>query len=493
LTLASFVDQTFIWVTVYLISADAYRDFRPLPFVIICIQDFGHPPPIKRRLIAKQSTIMANEFCYPAPFDARPRSLLQCYEAKSSEADFLRLAYYDRQAHKRRLLISSLLFDEDGCDDDDKNKEEGRGEKKRKRSKKKNLFLIIENGERIPIRPTQTTWYGLYIGSPNLDNPKFHKKFRRRFRLPYNCFLQLLEIVKKAETDDGDLYFRRWMSYDATGVASSPIEIMVLGALRYLGRGLTFDDIEEATCISEETHRQFFQVFITFGREVLFPEWVSAPKDRFESEEHLNEMQQAGFHGCIGSCDATHVLHERISHAQQQSHNSFKMQGTARTYNITVNHRRYILSTTSGHPCRWNDKTLQLFDKFLNGIYKGKILQDVEFQLFQRNKKGEIISVKYKGVWVMVDNGYLRRSITIPPMKSSLDVREIRWSQWMESMRKDVECTFGILKGRWRILKAGIRVHGLRKADNIWHTCCALHNWLLEHHPSYLLDDRQAQ
>jgi hypothetical protein len=62
------------------------------------------------------------------------------------------------------------------------------------------------------------------------------------------------------------------MSYDGTGVASSPIEIMLLGALQYLGRGLTFDDIKEATCISEETHCQFF-VFTFFGREVLYPKW----------------------------------------------------------------------------------------------------------------------------------------------------------------------------------------------------------------------------
>ena len=47
-------------------------------------------------------------------------------------------------------------------------------------------------------------------------------------------------------------------------------------------------------------------------------------------------------------------------------------------------------------------------------------------------------------------------------------------------MRKDVECTFGILKGRFRILKSGIRLHGVDVADNIWMIYCALHNMLLE-------------
>jgi hypothetical protein len=64
-------------------------------------------------------------------------------------------------------------------------------------------------------------------------------------------------------------------------------------------------------------------------------------------------------------------------------------------------------------------------------------------------------------------------------MKHSLDLREIRWSEWMESIRKDVECTFGILKCRWRVLKTGIRLHGFISADKVWLTCCALHNWLL--------------
>jgi hypothetical protein len=115
----------------------------------------------------------------------------------------------------------------------------------------------------------------------------------------------------------------------------------------------------------------------------------------------------------------------------------------------------------------------------MKGIDKGKILGDHIFTLLEHNN-GNVVSVQYKGVWLMVDNGYLRKATAVPPLSHSLDQRAIRWSQWLEAMRKTVECTFGILKGRWRILKAGIRVHGVEKADAIWHTCCALHNWLLE-------------
>jgi len=107
-------------------------------------------------------------------------------------------------------------------------------------------------------------------------------------------------------------------------------------------------------------------------------------------------------------------------------------------------------------------------------------MEDVSFELLERNAQGHINSVRYKGPWLIVDNGYLNWSMTVPPLKVTADAKEIRGSQWLESLRKDVECTFGILKRRWRILKTGIRLHGVEVADDIWMTCCELHNWLLE-------------
>jgi hypothetical protein len=116
----------------------------------------------------------------------------------------------------------------------------------------------------------------------------------------------------------------------------------------------------------------------------------------------------------------------------------------------------------------------------MSGIQSGKLLNDVQFELYDINDQGEIVKVQYKGAWVIVDNGYMNSPTCIPPMKAALTTEEERWSQWLESMRKDVECTFGILKKRWRILKSCVRIRGVENTDKIFRTCCALHNFLLK-------------
>jgi len=105
-----------------------------------------------------------------------------------------------------------------------------------------------------------------------------------------------------------------------------------------------------------------------------------------------------------------------------------KLNKTAQTYNIIVNHRRHILSSTGGHPSTWNDKTLVQFDSFLNDVRKGKILKDNKFELLERSKDGEIVHVAYKGLWLQVDNGYHEWSITMPPFKYVSNRNELCWA-----------------------------------------------------------------
>ncbi len=73
------------------------------------------------------------------------------------------------------------------------------------------------------------------------------------------------------------------------------------------------------------------------------------------------------------------------------------------------------------------------------------------------------------------------------PKKNATAVFEARWSKRIESVRKDVGCTFGILKSRFRILKVPMQYWAKEDRDNIMFTCCVLHNILLDHE---LLDQR---
>ena len=114
--------------------------------------------------------------------------------------------------------------------------------------------------------------------------------------------------------------------------------------------------------------------------------------------ESGNLFTAAGFNGCIGSTDTTHI--SMLSCANWATHNNLgqKLNASSRTYNVTVSHCRQILSSTAGHPATWNDKTIILYDNFVRGVRDGEIFSEHEFTLFEKDDNNEIIEVKYKGV-----------------------------------------------------------------------------------------------
>ena len=121
-----------------------------------------------------------------------------------------------------------------------------------------------------------------------------------------------------------------------------------------------------------------------------------------------------------------------------------KSSHTTRAFQLVVNHRRQIIASTVGFPGRWSDKTVVRFDDFITDIQRGKYLEDTEFSLKEAN--GD--DVKYNGAWILVDGGYPTWTTLICPFKDTPSEMEGRWSRWAESMRKDVECAFGIMKGK---------------------------------------------
>ena len=101
----------------------------------------------------------------------------------------------------------------------------------------------------------------------------------------------------------------------------------------------------------------------------------------------------------------------------------------------------------------------------------GTQFNDLVFELKEMDVDGTIKTVLYRGAWEIVDNGYLPWPTMVPPSKHSATYAEMGFSKWIESMRKDVECTFGIMKGRFCILKTGIALHRIDVCDRIWLAC----------------------
>ena len=94
------------------------------------------------------------------------------------------------------------------------------------------------------VTPKLSGWWLDYIENPEPDCPSWNKGFRQRLRLSYWSFVGILEWVSG---DGCDGLFDRWRT-EADGYTgrknnkkvSPSIELLLLGALRYLGRGWTY-------------------------------------------------------------------------------------------------------------------------------------------------------------------------------------------------------------------------------------------------------------
>ena len=104
---------------------------------------------------------------------------------------------------------------------------------------------------------------------------------------------------------------------DALGKTPGPIELKVLGVLRVLGPGACFDDCQEATLISKETHRVFFHAFCRKLSRKCYAMYCHGPETEADLESCMSEYASAGFPGCLGTTDGVHVSWDRC-HAQQK-------------------------------------------------------------------------------------------------------------------------------------------------------------------------------
>lgn len=293
--------------------------------------------------------------------------------------------------------------------------------------------------------PFATFWYKQYVRLENKDwaDPMTRKGklFRRRFRVSYDFFLQLVADVRR----------RGWYSEgaDATGKAGAPLEVKILAVLRVLGRGVVFDEVAEHTGMGEESLRVFFISFVRHYAEEVLPEVLAYPRCKEDLDELTREYTMAGFPGAIGSIDCTRIHWECCPYGLRLLHMG-KKGIPERSYEFVVDHKGRIMHCTRGFRGCVNDKLVAQCDKFVDELQGSPLFTEYEFDMMD----SEGAWYKCKGAYLISDNGYQKVRYFQEPMKYPCFKDERRWSEWCESLRKDVEMVFGRLKKRYRLCRA---------------------------------------
>jgi hypothetical protein len=119
------------------------------------------------------------------------------------------------------------------------------------------------------------------------------------------------------------------------------------------------------------------------------------------------------------------------------------------------------------------------YSDFIDQLKKKEIYQDTSYTIRTGPDKDD--KIELSSIYVITDGGYLEWSSMISAFPPSPIETMYKFSDWIGSIRKDVECFFGILKKRFRYLKCPIMLHQQADIDNVYITCCIIHNMILSH------------
>jgi len=293
------------------------------------------------------------------------------------------------------------------------------------------------------------------------------KKFRLRFRVSYPLFLYIVQRCEEVQL---------------FGITKIPSEFRVLVSLRILARGNCADDIFEMSGIAESTVNYMFHQFTQAFVKAFYDEFVHFPSTDAELDEVATSYEQLGFPGACGSMDVTHVRLGKCPHGLKVLATGKEGFPTLAFQAICAPNRK-ILYCSTPYLGSYNDITITANDVFCQRIQED-ILDGVRYKIVGEDG----IPRWTTGGYLIVDGGYQPVSWLMNPFSSGCSADEKRWSEWLESVRKDIECTFGILKARFRLFDMPLRFHRFSDIEYAWKSACILHNMNITYNGNDLAD-----
>jgi hypothetical protein len=274
------------------------------------------------------------------------------------------------------------------------------------------------------------------------------KKFRKYFRVPYSIYLSIVDWARNKN-------IRAVSTTDHFGRSSAPLEVLILAVLTILGHGISFEIVSWLASISEPIIRNFYHLFCEKYSKEFYEQECGIPEDTEDINSILESYSQLGLPGCIGSTDCVHLAWDRCPSAHRTIHKGKEGYPTL-AYSVTCTHSRRIIGVTKGFPGTVSDKTICRYDSFLIALRTQSRYLQLSYQLY--NTQDDTLETM-RGAYVICDGGYYKWRTMQCPRKNISILDMIKFSKYLESVRKDIERTFGILKKRVYILRLPFKFH----------------------------------
>ena len=331
-------------------------------------------------------------------------------------------------------------------------------------------------------------WYGKwgsgfwsqYVDRENVErNALVRREFQERFRIPHALFCDIHD-----EMEEKGLFRKRTRS------KSVPSRILLLASFKRIASGAHWTTISELAFVSDRTLRDFFtdKFLPFFSNDEFYSKHVYYPKTIEELQKIERGYRALGLPGCIGSVDAVHMPWD--SSPAVLNHLFYNGRKGAATYAsvATVDDQCIILYASDADHGASNDKSLIRDNEFHEKIKVDPLYTEFPYELL--NADGEL--KESKGAYTICDGGFNTHCTWIATIHTPNNF-ESGWAARLESVRKDVERTFGQLKKRFQILRVPSNVSDFAQINRTWRTCCVLHNMLTRRRIACDLGEREAR
>ncbi|XP_071718209.1 uncharacterized protein [Rutidosis leptorrhynchoides] len=269
------------------------------------------------------------------------------------------------------------------------------------------------------------------------EMPKYpQRKFKLRFRMRIQLFLRIVQGITTFQSDNMPEYFTYFSQrVDAIGRPTFTTLQKCTSAIRQLAYGTAPDMWDEYLQMSEQTSILCLDYFCMCIITLYKREYMRSPNEYDVARLYSAYKERHGFRGMLGSIDFTHW--------------------------------------------EWRNCPVALKGQYTKGDHKKPTLMLEANGTFSSAPFG-VNGHEYRKGYYLADGIYPDWATLVKGYSCPTEEPTIKVTRFQASARKDIEIAFGVLQGRFHIIRIASRSMSVNRMRRVVECCLILHNMILE-------------